>query len=197
MTTPDKAEQPTADKPGFASKILETTATVVVTLFVTYFVTSQNYFGLFDLMFSDILNMKGAVVAFSREKGDCPTGWEAFEPAGGRFIVGAGVHSNMDENGEPLTKYSIYKDQGDGASDDGSIGGLEAVKLTEDNLPPHSHKLRRSNNSGSGVSGHMVNWNNMGDQPQGESAQAISSTGNGAAHKNLPPYVALKYCIRK
>lgn len=97
---------------------------------------------------------RGAVVAFNRsEKTDgdvCPPGWRPFEPAGGRFIVGAGLHRNQDANGTLLDSYPSYAGDPEAAVGGEASGRLVASdvfetdpkfiakhSLTGANIPPY------------------------------------------------------------
>ena len=67
---------------------------------------------------------KNAVLAFNTDKNaPCPRGWKLFDEASGRFIVGAGF-------GDGLTPRNV-KDK----------GGEEMHKLTEAEIPNHSHSV--------------------------------------------------------
>ena len=133
-------------------------------------------------------NAKGAVIAFDRSEEDaCPRGWRKFQPASGRFIVGAGVNTNFDQNGVELTDYPSLIDD-----DAKAVGGEERVTLVEGETPNHSHGFE------SALVGTQLPW--------GDSNHAVPTTvyspnhkkdfsfGGGKPHNNLPPFVALFYC---
>lgn len=125
-----------------------------------------------------------AVVAFTSEKGErtCPPGWKPFEEAKDRFILGAG------------NKYQEV----------GSTGGEETVKLEERHMPSHSHSVESSSSAAFSLSGvddkkstnpHYVNpANNRGHPNQIMKAQP---EGGNKAHNNMPPWIALYYCIKE
>lgn len=55
---------------------------------------------------------RGAVIAFDRSEKEnaCPEGWREFEPAAGRFVIGAGIHRNEDAAGNLLDVYPSFAD---------------------------------------------------------------------------------------
>lgn len=126
----------------------------------------------------------GAVVAFDRE---CPSnGWELYDRAGGRFVVGAGHHANRDANGEQLTIYQKHRIN----------GGEEKHTLTTEEMPSHNHAvyphagfvLANSGQQGAGS-----------EDPHATSnvANGVTSiAGMGKAHNNMPPFVTLNYCLK-
>lgn len=147
--------------------------------------------------FSD---MKGAVIAFDRSEdrgggfvgGACPVGWSLFRDAGGRFIIGAGAHTNTDSAGNALTDYRAYSDDPIEA-----IGGYETVILEETQMPSHSHshndeyaELRglpdRLDSDGGDVGIVVTNVN-----------KETGEVGDGLPHDNLPPFIALYFCIKE
>lgn len=148
----------------------------------------------------------GIVAAFDRSEEDaCPRGWERFAPAGGRMIVGAGINTNVDENGESLTRYPALQDDAGGAQ-----GGAEWHALGEAEMPAHAHTLTNMRlayeEAGEGLdgvtAGHSYSdggapgrlW--VGGPPI-KSTQGTDTKGAGSPHNNMPPYVALYYCIRR
>ncbi|GEM_PF-4221430 len=125
----------------------------------------------------------GAVVAFDRE---CPNeGWELYDRAGGRFIVGAGHHSNRDTNGKLLTIYSKPR----------LDGGEEQHTLTVAEIPAHSHPILRTD-SKSG-DGNFVNWTAMGSPNNKSTGAGTATVGKSQSHNNMPPYIALYFCKKK
>lgn len=116
---------------------------------------------------------QGAVVAFySRE---CPKGWQDYKELSGRVIVGVGKGSGLE-----------LRSLGD-------VGGEESHTLTVNELPPHAHKADR-------VPWGQLNWKGGDSDPfwdrNGGKYQKYDtdSTGNGKAHNNMQPYLALLYC---
>ena len=144
----------------------------------------------------DRLIPRGAVLAFDRsESGDaCPQGWSLFLPAGGRFIVGAGNHSNSDELGIRLTTYPAFRDDLSRAT-----GGAERHTLTLSEMPQHSHETVEagdSSNSAWGVGAPRrarqgVRWD--ASFPTSFTAPA----GDTQPHNNMPPYIALYFCKKE
>lgn len=138
----------------------------------------------------------GAVIAFAgTEAQPCPSrGWELFEKAKGRFIVGAG-HGLRSK----LTPHQS-----------GDIGGEEKVILTVSEMPEHNHFVS---------SGYGPNWHDglagsaapegidrkfndpnpkiRRDGGHGIHKELIGNTGGNKAHNNMPPFLALYYCMKK
>lgn len=71
----------------------------------------------------------------------------------------------------------------------GATGGEATVKLVADNVPKHSHNVSVVNTSGSGTSEGFAS----GAVGTGTYLRAIktSDIGNGTAHNNMPPYLAV------
>ncbi len=130
----------------------------------------------------------GAVLAFdiSTEKG-CPNGWEPFQVAAGRMIVGAGVNNNTDSNGAALTDYPALQE---GLA--GAFGGEERTKLSVQQLPSHSHPILRTDRKDG--DGKFVNWASMGGPNNKSTGQGTAAVGDNHAHNNMPPYIALYFC---
>lgn len=117
-----------------------------------------------------------AVVAYVSAKGEktCPKGWEPFEAAKDRFILGAGA------------AYPVV----------GTLGGEAEVSLTEAQLAPHDHRSELQY-------GWDVNGNggkeriDVGDgSPWGGRTGYIQTNdaGGGEPHNNMPPFIALYFC---
>lgn len=140
----------------------------------------------------ELRQFDGAVVAFDRPVDGgriCPPGWALFEPVQGRMLVGAGQHDNKDEDGKRLTDFTPWsKDNSAGKTE--STGGRESVELTEAQMPRHSHVMaglyaRKAQGSST----------NRVDRNSSQSAGwRTSSEGEGKAHPNMPPYLALYFC---
>ena len=82
----------------------------------------------------------------------------------------------------------------------GQTGGSERVVLDIDELPTHSHALHASTESAnddksdnnelaSGVFYHSPTTDSI------MSSTAIANAGEGGSHENMPPFIALNYCI--
>ena len=77
----------------------------------------------------------GIVVASTVACSDLTNGpWSAFTDGAGRFIIGAGAHSNHD-----LSSYAVFGDKVSGWQE--AIGGEEMVTLTMDEMPRHTHRI--------------------------------------------------------
>jgi microcystin-dependent protein len=118
----------------------------------------------------------------------------------GRTVIGAGA-------GDGLTERQV-----------GDVGGAETVSLTEAQLASHSHTTNPHSHSDSGhvhgtisvpvtvpvfspgeapVAGPTFPFGNTGLGFANISATTVdvNATGAGEGHQNMPPFVALKYCI--
>jgi hypothetical protein len=133
---------------------------------------------------------KGAVVAFNRDRqrgSICPKGWTYFESAGGRFIVGAGEHDNG------LKVYPSYIENPTLA-----IGGEETHTLTLNEMPSHDHaggnfKFLMSSDGYDTSRGRL---DPTRGEPNLRHIGRIAAEGGGQPHNNLPPYIALYYCVK-
>lgn len=127
----------------------------------------------------------GATLSFDRPNG-CPPGWEQFEPAAGRFIIGVGGKYELPYvGGEP--RYQI--------------GGEETHVLTVEEMPNHFHggEFRQLPVTGPDQFNILV----VPGEGQGTGSPAVTSWVNGHPHKgtdphnNMPPYVALYICKKE
>lgn len=142
---------------------------------------------------------KGAVVAFDGTS-SCPSGWSVYTLAASRVIVGASSSTgNKDEGGKALT---VHKP--------GTAAGTEATVLVSANLPDHSHQYNDifySENKGraNGVS-NMTFYDVPGKLGSGNtdadnygyqiSRTTLGSKKTATAFTNLPPFIALTYCVK-
>lgn len=118
-----------------------------------------------------------AVVAFNRA--ECPTGWRDYRDASGRFIVGIGRHSQHDQYGFELAELEL-----------GDTGGSRTHRLTEPEMPTHTHEYVFSD--GYDSPRHTdTSVDEFGDKNR---TQDTTPTGGGARHNNMPPFVALRFC---
>ena len=126
-----------------------------------------------------------AIIAFTSAKGEktCPLGWEPFEPAKNRFVLGAGG------------QYPVV----------GSIGGEEQVTLSEAEMPNHGHVVNAvalneyyPPNGGLGhTSPNHSGTENILMLPGGgqrSPTQWTGPAGSSQPHNNMPPYIALYFC---
>ena len=115
----------------------------------------------------------GAVVAFATE---CPRdGWSEFEKSRGRFIVGSNPN----------------KTHGYVARDHESIGGVETVKLSPEQMPSHYHTAPFG---GANVAvSRPAAGKSVGVRETIES-ENTSSAGKSESHENMPPSIALYWC---
>ncbi len=127
----------------------------------------------------------GAVVAFDRERG-CPDGWEVDTGAAGRFIVGAGNATESNDDGTRVDPIKF-----------GTKGGLNKVKLEIPHLPKHSHENPTRGSDTEGIVGALHAVDDGRDDKEHKHRRPTLPTGEGQAHDNMPPYVALFYCKKK
>lgn len=120
-----------------------------------------------------------AIMAFTAQK--CPVGWEKFQDAEGRFILGW-----SEDNSLPSQETRALRPFRD-------LGGEPTVILTQEQMPTHSHgtitvlrTARAEDESyqvvGSGKEKLMLNG--QGTEPR----------GSYMPHNNMPPYIALTFC---
>lgn len=105
---------------------------------------------------------RNVVLAF--DQAECPEGWERYNEADGRFILGV-------REGMPLR----------------ATGGSEAHRLTIEEMPTHDHGAVFG---GDGRKAGMLNeW-----PYHASGYERMRPTGGGRPHNNMPPYIALIYC---
>jgi hypothetical protein len=126
---------------------------------------------------SDTIKLQGAIVAFSRTTG-CPIGWNLFDAAIGRTIVGAtppnwGGGAPLDQNGTPLTAKTLM-----------SPAGVEGVYFSVSGYkgsdPPFSSPVIRAFDQKKSAT--------QKDEYQGTDAGFTEI---------MPPYIPLYYCIKE
>jgi len=136
----------------------------------------------------------GAVMAFYLQ--ECPRdqGWEPFEPAQNRMIVGTGP-ARTDE-GVSLSQRVL-----------GITGGAERRVISASELPIHNHhngsfnRLVRANKQN--TIGSFKYMDNTDSKKINEinltKSEPIKPWGQPkpSAHDNMPPYIALRYCIKR
>ena len=161
--------------------------------------------------------MDGAVVAFAQK---CPAGWSAYYPAAGRFLVGAGDHAetsdhrNKDENKKDLAVFTGPDDlsyetlrEPNAANTGGKlrVGGREKVVLTAEHVHDHQHILKwfgEGNLSLNGIPA-VTDWPKNYQIPYTSSRTGArddgfvaASGGENAPHDNMPPFLALYFCVK-
>ena len=141
---------------------------------------------------------KGAVAAFDF-KGGCPTGWEPYEHAWGRFIIGAVTlkqTGKIDKDFASDTRGEAIKERRFGEP-----GGEQRTVLDIDNMPNHNHG-GYTNYDATGNE-----WDPSDTKPlkggfgsgshrivDSKHRHSIPDEGKNKPHNNMPPYVALHYC---
>ncbi len=144
-----------------------------------------------------------AIVAFPDTGArDCPVGWDLFKPAIGRMIVGAG-DPIANSPSEGLTERLVWKND-NSADNPKTFGGAETVTLEERHMPEHSHQVSNTNNLR--LSTHKISpesdadlrvvqfENGFGHDNQELEAQ---NKGGGQPHQNMPPWIALYFCVKE
>ncbi len=120
----------------------------------------------------------GIVVASMKRCADLGGGWKAYDVAAGRVIVGVGT-ARIDG----FSRTFLFDEQG---------GYWEHV-LTENQMPPHRHELTVGQHS---VGGKKVTAWSLEGTGGAYSVSPTGSNGRGEAHNNMPPYIALFYCVK-
>ena len=123
-----------------------------------------------------VRSFRGAIAAFDSER--CPDGWEPFNDANGRVIIGAGASTGLTTRNVDET------------------GGVETHTLTTQELPTHKHKTVEAGDSSnstwgvsSGMNGrHGVRWQNP------FATSYTEPVGGNKPHENMPPFFVLQYC---
>ena len=137
---------------------------------------------------------EGFVVAFAGEQ--CPNGWEPYQEAAGKFILGAG---------EGVLRFR-GPHRPDGADTQvnltavelGDQGGAEEVLLEPAHVAAHRHLL--TGNSYLIVGGGTPILQSETETPsyrvEAHPGERISTanSNNASAHDNMPPYIALYFC---
>lgn len=117
-----------------------------------------------------------AVVAFNSS--ECPSGWKEYELGQGRVIVGVGNALDL----EPRTLEEL--------------GGKEEVTLSINELPKHRHNNPSVGNTPPSLNKVYALQAGGRGEYDGAHARPTDYKGKGAAHENMPPFVALRYCIK-
>lgn len=117
---------------------------------------------------------KHAVIAVDID--GCPPGWQPFEAAAGRLIIGAG-------KGGPLTNRK-YRD----------VGGAENHELTIEEMPAHAHSyelIKDKSRGGQKGTQTVVITNRL------EGEAKTEDVGGSRSHNNMPPFIVLYYCKKE
>ncbi|MEW7009929.1 hypothetical protein [Lentilitoribacter sp. EG35] len=139
---------------------------------------------------------EGAVVAFNIRAG-CPDGWNPYERASGRTIVGA-LYSGTEDR--PYLEHEIL-DASNYHFDERR--GEERIALGPENMANHSHEFRGNAITMSGK-GTVHGYNQNARPALGSTADVntdlpisgtvMSEVNGGEKFSTMPPYVALYYC---
>lgn len=107
----------------------------------------------------------------------CPTpGWERYDDAQGRFILGWSENTNL-----PAQETRALRPYDD-------TGGNALVTLTIEQIPSHRHLYERQTDTGGGCGLDGCGFHS--EYPVKETTAA----GGSQPHNNMPPYIALTYC---
>ena len=129
-----------------------------------------------------------AVLIIANKNG-CPQGWRSYAPAKGKFILGAGVGTGKLE----VRKSSDHAPSASVTLSEhlyGAQNGRETHKLSVEEMPKHHHKVFRRGNLAVGGEAMAV------DKDEGNPAMHTGSEGNGKGHNNMPPFIALNFCMK-
>lgn len=124
----------------------------------------------------------GGIVAFDRPDG-CPTGdgWESFDAASGRMILGVGPKVNAE---------GIYELPYVGGRPRYQTGGAETHTLHPLEMPAHNHDISRTTNANAGGTEAALVRDTQGRMEN----YRVTATGGNQPHNNMPPYIALYFC---
>ena len=128
----------------------------------------------------------GLVAIWGKPENEIPEGWEEYVPMRGVMPIGHDPEYRRDENDAEDYRLNALKHR----------SGKRSHKLTEAEMPSHSHKYKYSttsqdvNNEGAeengGRAGWMLNLNKM-------SETYSSSVGGSQPHNNMPPYRVVQF----
>lgn len=117
---------------------------------------------------------RGAVVAF--DKTECPDGWERYQLADGRFLLGS------DKDGGNVNEE----------------GGSASHRLTVEEMPTHNH----DNESGKflvQITGYHTETGTDSNENtiNIRTGLPIKKAGGGQPHNNMPPYLVVSFCEKR
>lgn len=129
----------------------------------------------------------GAIVAF--DLAACPDGWLEYSPSVGRTIIGVGNYEGDDY--APTENYTL-----------GVKGGYAKWKLTESEMPAHTHRVLLGTPPPKDVRYTAANLSTDISKPSQmvlvddgmSTTLSTEKVGGDASHENMPPYIALRYC---
>jgi len=137
----------------------------------------------------------GAVMAFHLDECPVDQGWEPFDPAQNRVVVGTGP-ARKDKLGINLSERPL-----------GSLGGAERRVITGSELPKHNHDrgdynrlvIANKENTASSRSRLDKEDPSVTNEVNLLKSATIKPWGQAKprAHDSMPPYVALRYCIKR
>jgi hypothetical protein len=126
----------------------------------------------------------GAIVAFALGSGKCPDNWREAAELRGRFLIGAGQGTGLENRpyGQP--------------------GGSEAFLLKPENLPPHRHQVSPSAGEMIGTREGTLGADGGDATPAHSVREGLTGEGIGlngerlvaAPMKLTPPYLAYTFC---
>lgn len=128
----------------------------------------------------------GAIMAFDLDA--CPNGWAEVADARGRFIIGAGGYSQIYSAPDraPWTFTANYAR--------GSMGGFSTWRMTDQEVPQHSHALSPINVRQLASGGSLVSVVSPSSALGGSGVTAL--TGSNIPIENRPPFLAFLICRR-
>ena len=119
----------------------------------------------------------GVILIATKECSSLGSTWRNYEGGGGRFIVGVGTASDVRGEGKSFAV--------------GDVGGSYSQDLTESQMPEHSHgRVYVESNKVD----FEVEKSNKGPDIHEWKREPLKLAGEGKAHNNVPPYIALYFC---
>lgn len=116
------------------------------------------------------MNPVGTIIALRGSAATCPTGWDVYADASGRFLRGSSQ------------EYPA-----------GVLSGQDTVKLEVPNMPRHNH----GGSAGNFVSRSPDNGSfSGGDNGTSSNNAKINWEGNGTPFRIIPSFVSVTYCVK-